>query len=154
MVTHFSVLAQRIPGTGEPGGLLSMGSHRVGHDVATQQQQHGVGRGQSQIPLSQLHISSSRKGGYNAAYLQDDFPFIFFPSCCQRAFVKQTFHYFSGTGDSGRIPRVYLNFMGTSSLSSISIHAFQGVNESCVSGDTIILSLRRQQLEEVDILFH
>ena len=27
-----SVLAWRIPGTGEPGGLLSMGSHRVGHD--------------------------------------------------------------------------------------------------------------------------
>ena len=32
MATHFSVLAWRIPGTGEPGGLLSMGSHRVGHD--------------------------------------------------------------------------------------------------------------------------
>ena len=32
MATHFSVLALRIPGTGEPGGLLSMGSHRVGHD--------------------------------------------------------------------------------------------------------------------------
>ena len=30
--THSSVLAWRIPGTGEPGGLLSMGSHRVGHD--------------------------------------------------------------------------------------------------------------------------
>ena len=30
--THFSVLAWRIPGTGEPGGLPSMGSHRVGHD--------------------------------------------------------------------------------------------------------------------------
>ena len=29
---HSSVLAWRIPGTGEPGGLLSMGSHRVGHD--------------------------------------------------------------------------------------------------------------------------
>ena len=27
-----SVLAWRIPGTGEPGGLPSMGSHRVGHD--------------------------------------------------------------------------------------------------------------------------
>ena len=27
-----TVLAWRIPGTGEPGGLLSMGSHRVGHD--------------------------------------------------------------------------------------------------------------------------
>ena len=33
MTTHSSVLAWRIPGTGEPGGLLSMGSHRVGHDL-------------------------------------------------------------------------------------------------------------------------
>ena len=32
--THSSVLAWRIPGTGEPGGLLSMGSHRVGHDCS------------------------------------------------------------------------------------------------------------------------
>ena len=32
MATHSSVLAWRIPRTGEPGGLLSMGSHRVGHD--------------------------------------------------------------------------------------------------------------------------
>ena len=32
MATHPSVLAWRIPGTGEPGGLPSMGSHRVGHD--------------------------------------------------------------------------------------------------------------------------
>ena len=32
MATHSSVLAWRIPGTGEPGGPLSMGSHRVGHD--------------------------------------------------------------------------------------------------------------------------
>ena len=31
MATHPSVLALRIPGTGEPGGLPSMGSHRVGH---------------------------------------------------------------------------------------------------------------------------
>ena len=30
MATHSSVLAWRIPGTGEPGGLPSMGSHRVG----------------------------------------------------------------------------------------------------------------------------
>ena len=34
MATHFSVLAWRIPGMGEPGGLLSMGSHRVGHDCS------------------------------------------------------------------------------------------------------------------------
>ena len=32
MATHSSVLAWRIPGTAEPGGLLSMGSHRAGHD--------------------------------------------------------------------------------------------------------------------------
>ena len=32
MATHSSVLAWRNPGTGEPGGLLSMGSHRVGHN--------------------------------------------------------------------------------------------------------------------------
>ena len=32
MATHSSILAWRIPGTGEPRGLLSMGSHRVGHD--------------------------------------------------------------------------------------------------------------------------
>ena len=32
LTTHSSVLAWRIPGMGDPGGLLSMGSHRVGHD--------------------------------------------------------------------------------------------------------------------------
>ena len=32
MATHSSVLTWRIPGTGEPGGLPSMGLHRVGHD--------------------------------------------------------------------------------------------------------------------------
>ena len=32
MATHSSVFAWRIPGTGEPGGLPSLGSHRVGHD--------------------------------------------------------------------------------------------------------------------------
>ena len=32
MATHSGVLAWRVPGTGEPGGLPSVGSHRVGHD--------------------------------------------------------------------------------------------------------------------------
>ena len=32
MADHFSVLAWRIPGMEEPGGLQGMGSHRVGHD--------------------------------------------------------------------------------------------------------------------------
>ena len=34
MATHCSVLAWRIPGTGEPGRLRSMGSHGVGHDCS------------------------------------------------------------------------------------------------------------------------
>ena len=32
LINHFSIFAWRIPGTEEPGGLPSMGSHRVGHD--------------------------------------------------------------------------------------------------------------------------
>ena len=39
MATHFSVLAQRIPGTGEPGGLPSMGSQESNTTEETQQQQ-------------------------------------------------------------------------------------------------------------------
>ena len=39
MATQSSILAWRIPGTGEPGGLPSMGSHRVGTTEATWQQQ-------------------------------------------------------------------------------------------------------------------
>ena len=44
VATHSSVLAWRIPGTGEPGGLPSMGSHRLGHnwsDLAGRQQPTG-----------------------------------------------------------------------------------------------------------------
>ena len=33
MATRSSVLAWKIPGTGEPGGLPAMGSHRVGHNI-------------------------------------------------------------------------------------------------------------------------
>ena len=44
MATHSGVLAWRIPGTGEPDGLLSMGSHRLGHegsDLAAAAEQKG-----------------------------------------------------------------------------------------------------------------
>ena len=37
--THSSILAWKIPWTEEPGGLQSMGLQRVGHDLATKQQQ-------------------------------------------------------------------------------------------------------------------
>ena len=36
MATYSSILARRIPGTEESGGLQSMGLHRVGHDLATE----------------------------------------------------------------------------------------------------------------------
>ena len=45
MATHSSILAWRIPGTEEPSGLLSMGSHRVGHDgsdLAAAVQNHAI----------------------------------------------------------------------------------------------------------------
>ena len=34
MATHSSILAWRIPGIEEPGGMPSMGSHRIGHDLS------------------------------------------------------------------------------------------------------------------------
>ena len=42
MATHSSILVWRIPRTEEPGGLQSMGSQRVRHDLATKQQQGEV----------------------------------------------------------------------------------------------------------------
>ena len=39
MATHCSILAWRIPWTEEPGGLQSIGSQKVGHDLVTEQQQ-------------------------------------------------------------------------------------------------------------------
>ena len=43
MATHSSALAWRIPGTGEPGGLPSMGSHRVGHNSSDSAAAEDVG---------------------------------------------------------------------------------------------------------------
>ena len=42
MATHSSILAWEIPWTEEPGGLQFMGSQRVGHNLATTQQQWGT----------------------------------------------------------------------------------------------------------------
>ena len=50
MATHSSVLAWRIPGMGEPGGLPSMGSHRVGH-----------GKTRNNILLNKKHMMNFQK---------------------------------------------------------------------------------------------
>ena len=54
MATHSSVLAWKIPGAVEPGGLLSMGSHRVGHDYRDLAASH-----------SQLHQSKNIRNEFN-----------------------------------------------------------------------------------------
>ena len=59
MATHSSVLAWRIPGMGEPGGLPSVGSHKVGHDWSNlAAADHGSNRGSGKtVPrLSGLSI--------------------------------------------------------------------------------------------------
>ena len=60
MATHSSVLAWRIPGMGEPGGLPSMGSHRVGHDWVTSLSCIGEGNGN---PLQCSCLENPRDGG-------------------------------------------------------------------------------------------
>ena len=63
MATHSSVLAWRIPGTGEPGGLPSMGSHKVGHDwsnLATAAAYYREGNG---TPLQSSCLENPMKGG-------------------------------------------------------------------------------------------
>ena len=54
MATHSSILAWRIPGMGEPGGLPSMGSHRVGHDRSNLAAA-AAGFIKSSLTLLQLH---------------------------------------------------------------------------------------------------
>ena len=64
MATHSSVLAWRIPGTGEPGGLPSMGSHRVGHNrsyLAAAAAAVEV-RGFCHHPAAKRHFCSSQPG--------------------------------------------------------------------------------------------
>jgi len=51
MATHSNILAWKIPGMGEPGGLLSMGSHRVGHD-------------RSDLAAAAVEHATLRCGGY------------------------------------------------------------------------------------------
>ena len=60
MATHSSILAWRIPWTEEPGGLVSMGSHRVGSDLACMHACIGEGNGN---PLQYSCLENPRDGG-------------------------------------------------------------------------------------------
>ena len=63
MATYSSILAWRIPGTGEPSGLPSMGSHRVGHDWSDLAAAAAV--------YSKFYVekSASTSGGYNVHHI-------------------------------------------------------------------------------------
>ena len=54
MATHSDILAWRIPGTGEPGGLPSMGSYRVGHDWNDLEEEEEEEEGEGRIMSSGL----------------------------------------------------------------------------------------------------
>ena len=71
MATHSSILAWRIPGTGAPGGLPSMGSHRVGHDWSDLAVAAAVHPDNSLLKRSDL--SSHEKAGRNIKWLPLDF---------------------------------------------------------------------------------
>ena len=63
MATHSNILAWRIPWTEDPGGLQPMGSQRVRHDLATQQQQHGVVRKRFVMSVREM-LFSQLEGTY------------------------------------------------------------------------------------------
>ena len=69
MATHSSILAWRIPRTGEPGGLLSMGSHRVGHylsDLVAATKYimlNSVNEAQARIQIARKNINNLRYAG-------------------------------------------------------------------------------------------
>ena len=74
MATHSSGLAWRIPGTGEPGGLLSMGSRRVGHDWSNLAAAACVSKSLSLVRLSDKTKSVCR------TRLTDEKSFVLFAS--------------------------------------------------------------------------
>ena len=69
MATQCSVLAWRIPGTGEPGGLPSKGSHRVGHDWETSLSLSCIGEGNDNpLQCSCLENPRDRGAWWEAVY--------------------------------------------------------------------------------------
>ena len=85
MATHSSVLAWRIPGTEEPSGLLSMGSHRVRHDW----------RDLAAAAAEPLNNKSSDPGLWLHAKIYDWFVILFFSVFYQFVILLPAGHYHS-----------------------------------------------------------
>ena len=93
MATYSSILAWKIPGTGEPGGLPSMGSHRVGHDLAAAAARLVI----ALLPRSK-HLLISRMQSPSAV-LSNPFTFSHlchqYPSPSQQGLLTVLFHWTS-----------------------------------------------------------
>ena len=87
MATHSNILAWRIPGTGEPGGLQSIGSQRVGHDWVT----FPFGLLYSIMLVSAMYRHESAMGLYMSTPSQ--LPPYPTPLCCQRSLDLSSLHH-------------------------------------------------------------
>ena len=89
MATHSSVLAWRIPGTGEPGGLPTMGSHRVGYDwsdlAAAAAAAWRFWLGKNHITLTQK--ARSKVKGMKIFFLKNRIRFVIFICRLQNCFA-------------------------------------------------------------------
>ena len=82
MATHSSVLAWRIPGMGQPGGLLSMGSHRVGQDRSDLA---------AAAAVFSVHCYARISFWFGSYYLFVTVPYIFWLQILSVIFVTNTF---------------------------------------------------------------
>ena len=77
MATHSSILACRIPGMGEPGGLPSMGSHRVGHDWSDLATAVAAGHGKDHFLISVRTLITEKNSISGLFSEMEDGVFIF-----------------------------------------------------------------------------
>ena len=67
MATHYGVLARRIPGTGEPHGLPSLGSHRAGHDAQSWTRLKRLSSSSNTYPANPLNFQREKLNGASSA---------------------------------------------------------------------------------------
>ena len=75
MVTHSSILGWESPWTEEPGGLHSMGSQRVRHNLATKQQKSSNSREETAVPVAPGSLAPCGVGGLVTRLTQAMVPF-------------------------------------------------------------------------------
>ena len=90
MATHSSVLAWRIPGTGKPGGLPSMGSHRVGHDWSDLA---AAAAWKESYEQSRQHIKNQRHHFTNKSPYSQSYSFPVVMCRCESWTIKKAEHW-------------------------------------------------------------